>query len=187
MEKEAKQQVLFRRENDGLRSRIDEFMDQVREELDDHRGALNENTNEIEGNYELLNQLNARLDRLQERLDELTMLVRHGRPEAPVVEYKIQPLTGQEKEIFFALYTLTETTPFVTYHQLARKLTTTVDAVSRAITALIGKGVPVEKKYASGNAFLGLDKQFRQVQAKDNVVKLDTKLTYWSANQQQQQ
>ena len=180
MEKEAKQSVLFRRERDDLREAIDAFLAEVRDELDDHRIALNENTSEIESNYELLNQLNSRLDKLQARVDELTMLVRHGKPPEQVPEFKLQPLTGQEKEAFFALYTLTETAPTVTYHQLARKLTTTVEAVSRHITALISKGIPVEKKYASGNAFLGLDRQFRQLQAKENIVKLDTKLTYWA-------
>lgn len=174
-----KQDVLFRREHHDVREKIDAFIEQIRDELDDHRAALNENTNEIESNYELLNQLNARMDKLQERLDELTMLVKHGSAAPSVNEYKLEPLTGQEKEAFFALYTLTETTPAVTYHQLARKLTTTVEAVSRMITTIIGKGVPVEKKYSNGNAFLGLDKQFRERQAKENLVRLDTKLTYW--------
>ena len=118
------------------------------------------------------------MDKFQERLDDLTMLVKHGPPDQ-LPEFKIQPLTAPEKELFFALYTLTETTPFVTYHQLARKAASTVELVSRLITALISKGIPVDKKYSSGNAFLGLDKQFRQVQAKQNIVKLDTKLTYW--------
>ncbi|HSU73137.1 MAG TPA: hypothetical protein VLJ21_04800 [Candidatus Binatia bacterium] len=181
MENEDKQQVLFRREHHDVREKIDAFIEQIRDELDDHRTALNENTNEIESNYELLNQLNARMDKLQERLDELTMLVKHGTTSPTVQEFKIEPLTGQEKEAFFALYTLTETTPFVTYHQLARKLTTTVEAVSRTMTCLIGKGIPVEKKYANGNAFLGLDRAFREVQAKQNLVRLDTKLTYWDS------
>lgn len=179
MEKEVKQSVLFRREHEDLRQDIDAFLEQVRDEMDDHRVALNENTNEIEANYELLNQIASRLDKLQQRVDELTMLVRHGKPEAPVVEFKIQPLTGQEKEVFFALYALTETAPTVTYHQLARKLTTSVEDISRRITTLISKGIPVEKKYSNGNAFLGLDKAFRQLQAKENVVRLDTKLSYW--------
>jgi len=183
MEKD-KQEVLFRREHHDIREKIDAFMEQVRDELDDHRTALNENTNEIESNYELLNQLAVKLDKLNERLDELTMLVKHGRPEAPAQDWKLEPLTGQEKEAFFALYTITETTPYITYHQLARKLATTVEAVSRTITSLIGKGVPVEKKYANGNAFLGLDKAFREAQAKHNLVKLDTKLTYWAGQKQ---
>ncbi len=178
MENEG-QQTLFRREHDDLRQDLDKTFLSIQDQLDDHRSALNENTSEIESNFELLNQLNSRLDKLQERLDELTMLVRHGKPAEVMPEFKVQPLTGPEKEAFFALYTLTETTPFVTYHQLARKLTTSVEIVSRSITALISKGVPVEKKYSSGNAFLGLDKQFRQAQAKQNIVKLDTKLTYW--------
>ena len=175
MQNEAQQQAILCAENrvhDGVLS-------QVREELDDHRIALNEHTNEIESVYELLNQLSSRLDKLQERLDTVSMLVSNGKPEQ-VCEFKIHPLSSQEKEVFFALYPLTETTPFVTYHQLARKLATSVESVARSITALISKSVPVEKKYSNGNAFLGLDKQFRQVQAKENIAKLDTKLTYWS-------
>jgi len=177
VEKEG-QQVLFRRENQTLRSDIDAFLSDVRDELDDHREALNENTSEIESTFELFNKLNCRLDKLQERLDEITMLVKHG-PAPSKKEFKISPLSRPEKEVFFALYTLTETTPFATYHQLAKKLVTTVESVARNITALISKGIPVDKKYSNGNAFLGLDKDFKQTQAKENIVKLDTKLTYW--------
>jgi DNA repair exonuclease SbcCD ATPase subunit len=179
---DGKQEVLFRREHHDLREDINKFLSQVREELDDHREALNEGTNELESTYELINQMNSRLDKFQERLDELTLLLKHTPPLRSASEFKIQQLTGQEKEVFFALYALTETTPLVTYHQLARRLTTSVDAVSRLMTTLISKGVPVEKKYANGNAFLGLDKDFRQLQAKENIVKLDTKLSYWTGN-----
>ena len=179
---DGKQQFLFRREHQDLRDDINAFLLQIREELDDHREALNANTNEIESTYELMNQMNARLDKFQERLDELTLLVKHVPPSITTADFKLQPLTGQEKEVFFALYVLTETTPAVTYHQLARKMTTSVEAVSRLITTLISKGVHVDKKYSNGNAFLGLDPAFRQLQAKQNVVKLDTKLSYWSSN-----
>ena len=178
MEKEA-QSVLFRRQNETLRKDIDSFLKSVKDELDDHRIALNENTNEIESTYELINQMNARMDKLQERLDEITMLVKHG-PAPSIREFKLSPLSGPEKEVFFALYTLTETTPFTTYHQLAKKLVSTVEVVARTITTMISKGIPVEKKYSNGNAFLGLDKEFKQIQAKENVVKLDTKLTYFN-------
>ena len=105
---------------------------------------MNENTNEIESTYELFNKMNARMDKLQERLDEITMLVKHG-PAPSIKEFKLSPLSGQEKEVFFALYTLTETTPFATYHQLARKVVTTVESVARHVTTLISKGIPVEK------------------------------------------
>ncbi len=181
VEKEA-QQTLFRRENHDLRDDLDASFSQVQEQLDDHRSTLNEHTNEIETSYELMNQLALKIDKLQQRLDELTMLVRHGKP-VDNVAFAIQPLTPAEKEVFFALYTLTETTPFVTYHQLAKKIANTVEVVSRQLNMLISKGVPVEKKYSNGNAFLGLDKQFRQMQAKQNIVKLDTKLTYWANTQ----
>ena len=78
-----------------------------------------------------------------------------------------------------ALYTLGELQPFVSYKQLARRLCTTDAVVASFITNLIEKGVPVLKKYDNNIAYLKLEDQFRQRQAKENLVGVNTLLSYW--------
>lgn len=147
----------------------------MRDELDDHRLAINENTDELSATNEFLNELNRKLDRMSERLDELTLLVKGSKDEKKLV---LQPLTSKEKQVFLALYLLTESQPYASYEQLARKLLDDKSAVMNAVTSMIQKGVPVLKKYDGNSVFLKLDAQFRQLQAKQNIVKLDSLLSW---------
>lgn len=148
----------------------------MREELDDHRLAINEDTLELDATNEQMNALNRRLDKLTERVDELTMLVK-GVSEEPA--FDIQPLTAKEKEVFHAFYVLTETQPFASYEQIARKALMTKELVMTYVAGLIQKGVPVQKKHDGNRVFLRLDRDFRECQAKKNVIGLDSRLTCW--------
>ena len=151
----------------------------VREELDDHREAINENQNEITINQELFNELSSRLDKLTERIDELTMLIKCG-VRAQKQEWKIEPLTTREKEVFQAVYALSEErNNAATYKELAQRLKTSEASVTAFIGSFVAKGIPIIKRYSGGKAYVGLDQAFRHVQAKENIVGVNTLLTYW--------
>lgn len=169
---EVRQQVLL----DSPQVFVQQIIDEVKEELDEHRVAINENTDEIQGNFAFLCELDKKLNLLAARFDELATLVK-GKKEQK--SFKISPLTAREKEVFMALYTLGELQPFVSYKQLARRLCTTDAVVASFITNLIEKGVPVIKKYDNNIAYLKLEDQFRQRQAKENLVGVNTLLSYW--------
>lgn len=160
----------------GAQWAIQSVMQALREELDDHRDAINENTNEIQANFEHIRSVEEKLDKLQARLEELFLIVT-GRSSGQ--KEGIKPLTRREQEVFQALYVVGEGVPFVSYKQLARKLGISEALVSAFITQLIEKGVPVIKKYDNGVVFVQLEPKFRQRQAKEVIIGLNSSLTNW--------
>ncbi len=154
---------------------VTSVIDQFREELDDYREAINENTNEIQANYEIIGELNKKIDKFAERLDELTLLVKGKKEDR---KFNIIPLSQKEKEIFQTIYELGEQN-YVTYRQISRRLALPEQLVASYVTNIIEKGVIVLKKYVSGVVYLQLDHEFRQLQAKENIVGINTSLTYW--------
>jgi biotin operon repressor len=170
--KAEKQAVLV----DSDRVSFQQVLQQVQEELDDHRQAINENTDEVQANHSYLMALEEKLDKLHARVEELILLVAGKREEQKL---EVKPLTPREKEVFQALYIVGETQPWVSYAQLARKLCITENLVSGFITNLVEKGVPVLKKYDAGKAFVQLEPKFRQKQAKEVVIGLNSLLSNW--------
>jgi hypothetical protein len=150
----------------------------VKGQFEEHLDAINENTNEIQSNFEYLCMLDKKIDKLTEKMEEFTMLLKK---EQGIVdkEFKFLPLTKKEKDVFFALYVLCQEKEFVCYKDLSRHLCESEGLVSSYITNLVEKGIPIHKKYAGKVALLSLDQEFRQQQAKKNIVGLNTKLTHW--------
>jgi len=153
-----------------------QILECFREELDDHRLSINENTSEIEGNYELIRELNERMEKMAQRLDELTLFVK-GKSEQK--EFKIKPLTTKEKQVFQVLYVLAQEQPFATYKVLSKKLGMSEGLVQNYVTNLAEKGIPIVKRYQSNQVWLKIDDKFRALQAKKNLVHLDFALTNW--------
>lgn len=156
---------------------IHNVLHDIGEELDDHRQTINENTVELQSSYEEIQNLHSKIDKLSERIDELVLLVK-GKSNA--IEFSIKPLTKREKDVFFALYTLSEIKTFVTYKEIARKTALNESLVSSYILNIREKGIPIEKRMQGNLVLLRLDPVFRQEQAKKNLVGLNTLLTYWN-------
>jgi len=171
-----KQELLLSSDAGVYRQQLSTVLECMREELDDHRMAINENTDELTATNEFSNELARRLDKLTERVDELTLLIKGRKDEK---NFSIQPLTSKEKDVFHALYVLTESQPYASYEQVARKTSLTKGIVMDHVTSMIQKGVPVLKKLDSTTVFLKLDQDFRQIQAKKNVIGLNSLLTAW--------
>jgi len=152
------------------------------EELDDHRQAINENTNEIASNYEFLCKLDTKLEALSKRVEELAGLIENkpkpGEEKAP--EVIVTPLTNREKEVFRALYRICEETgSYATYKDLAANLRISEQLVSSYIANFIAKGIQIKKRYFGNIVRIGIDAAFRHLQAKRNIVGLNTPLTHW--------
>jgi len=171
-----KQEVLLSSDAVVFRQQLSTVLACMREELDDHRLAVNENTDELAATNEFMNELSRRVDKLAERIDELTLLIKGPQSEK---KFDIQPLNCKEKEVFHALYVLTESQPYASYEQVARKTLLTKGIVMDLVTSMIQKGVPVLKKLDGTTVFLKLDFDFRQLQAKKNVVGLNSLLSAW--------
>lgn len=171
-----KQELLLSSDADVFRQQLSVVLACMRDELDDHRLAVNENTDELSATNEFVSELSRKLDKISERLDELTLLVK-GKSEDK--QFQIQPLTGKEKEVFQALYVLTESQPYASYDQIARKALMPKSVVMDLSTSMLEKGVPIVKKLDGTMVFLKLDSEFRQLQAKKNVIGLNSLLSAW--------
>jgi uncharacterized membrane protein len=159
-----------------------EAISAITEELDDHRQAINENTNEIASNYEFLCKLDTKLEALSKRVEELTGLAenkpKQGEEKPP--EVIVTPLTNREKEVFRALYRICEETgSYATYKDLAANLRISEQLVSSYIANFIAKGIQIKKRYFGNIVRIGIDAAFRHLQAKRNIVGLNTPLTHW--------
>jgi len=148
---------------------------EIKEQMEDQLAAVNENTNEIQSNYEFLCELDAKMNKMAERMAKIELfLERQGfeREQKPIFE--IEPLTSREKDLFLVLYTLEEKGP-VTYKELMRASGLTEELVQAYITRLIEKGVPIIKQYAQNTAYLRLERRFKQLQAKENLLNITQK------------
>lgn len=165
--KSSKRENLF----NEIHTRLKGSFSKIKEELDDYRECLNQNTNEIQSNYEYICRLDAKIDKLAERLDELTMVVQQSKePCEQKEQFSVSTLTRKEQEIFMAIYVSDNG---ASYAEIARKAGLTENLVVCYATNLIAKGVPLIKQYLANGVRLYIDENFRQVQAKQNILKIN--------------
>ena len=152
--------------------KLTKSFNKIKSEITDHLESINENTNEINTNSMYLTQLENMIHKLSERIDEIEIKVSYVTGEKIISsdEFKDIILNAKEKEIFIMLYK--ENGDLLDYKKIARSLGYTEQSVRKYISDLISKGIPVIKKYFDNNVYLVLDSDFRNLQAKQNVLKL---------------
>jgi len=161
---------IFRETNPELQ----DAFSQIKEEFEDHLTAVNENTNEIQANYEFLNNSDQKMNKLGERLDRIELFLQKQGMELEEKEtFKPVRLSKREQEIFLILYTLEEVKGSVKYLDIARRVCLTEDIVASYITNMIQKGVPITKKYIGNEAHLNLNPHFKSLQAKENILQIE--------------
>ena len=159
------------------KSELNKIFSQIKEEFEDHLTSINENTNEIQSNFQYLSELDSKIEKLNEKLDKIQFFLEKNlsyRPEK-TLNFDILPLTQKEQEVFLVLYTLEEAKGAVSYVDIARRVALPEELVSSYITGMIEKGVPIIKKYLNNKAYLKLDRSFKNIQAKENILKLNQK------------
>ncbi len=138
---------------------------QMREDLDNQLEDLNANTNEILTNYEFLCRLEEKIEKLNERIDELELSIK----KEPIKKrVNLPPLTSREQQVFLVLYEAGEN--FLSYLEIGRKLGLTETIIADCITSLIAKGIPIVKRYINKKSYLSIEKEFRHLQTKENIV-----------------
>jgi DNA-binding transcriptional regulator GbsR (MarR family) len=143
----------------------------IKEELEDHLTAINENTEEITELYDFLADIEAKMDKLNEKLEEVHMIL--SKLQIPVdASLKIKPLTINERQIFLALYSSEKP---LSYAELAKQLNYSETLTTTYVQNLIEKKIPVIALYKDGLAYFSIDKDFKELQAKSNVIGLDQK------------
>ncbi len=157
-----------------VQKEINSEINQTKEELEDHLEAINENTGEIQSNYNHLCEVEAKIDKLNQRIDETQLLLKNlSKSKEFVVDNPnfSHPLTVPEREIFLVLYTSESNT--LSYREIAERLSFTESIVKQLVSNLIERGIPIIKEYKHGKAFIKLDKAFKELQTKENVLKID--------------
>jgi DNA-binding NarL/FixJ family response regulator len=139
----------------------------VKAELDDHLDAINQNTAETQANQGWLAELDAKINKLSERLDDIELMINPDRARKMDVK-----LTPREQEVFMALYL----SKGLSSSQIAKHLGFTDDMVSTYVFNLMSKGVPVRKELADDVVVFTLDSEFKELQARRNVLEIDPRI-----------
>lgn len=134
-----------------------------RDELDEHLTSINENTDEIQTNHSFIGELDEKIDKITQRLEKIELML--SVPNKNKTE--IEPLTVAEKKIFLVLYT--EEAP-LTFETISKRTEISPSMIKIHISRLIEKGIPLIKSYIGGRAFLKLNRDFKDRQAKENLV-----------------
>ncbi|MBT4935941.1 sigma-70 region 4 domain-containing protein [Candidatus Woesearchaeota archaeon] len=136
--------------------------DVVRTALEEHLSSINENTSEIQALFDYLHELDVKIDKLSQRVDQTQLTTN---PE----EISVSPLTSEERTVFLALYTEEEP---LSYQEIAEKTNMSISLVPECVSSLIQKGVPLNRSYCNNHIFFQINKQFKERQAKENVINL---------------
>lgn len=141
----------------------------IKEEFDDHKQSINENTDEINDVHGNLEAIDQRMDKLNEKLDEVMMMLKQVMNQNDNLG-----LNQNEQKVFLSLYAIEETP--LSYADIARKTNMTELSVKASIMNIVNKGVPIIEKRVDNSPYFRLEKGFKQLQAKQNIVKIDSEL-----------
>ncbi|MBS3124519.1 hypothetical protein J4437_07885 [Candidatus Woesearchaeota archaeon] len=132
--------------------------------LDEHLTAINENTGEIQVMFDYLQEVEKKVERITQRLDNLQLTMGQ-----PLEKTSIAPLNQEEKKIFLVLYT--EENP-LSIEEIAEKSYQSAALVQENISNLSNKCIPLQRTLCQGQFFFSLNKEFKERQAKENLVSL---------------
>jgi len=160
----------------ALRYQLKRAFSKIKEEFSHHLESINENTNEIQANFEYLTELDARIDKVSSRLEHIEMFLKKLDESFKIADetqgYAIQPLSVNEKRIFAIIYSSPKPLP---YTDISHALSLPESLIRSYLTNIIEKGIPVIKKYVNGKPVISLDDEFKELQKRQNVVKLSQK------------
>jgi len=150
-------------------------LNNIKKELNGHLDAINENTCEIQSSYGCMNEVNNKLEKLTERVESVEIfLQQHSNFNAIEKSFDVQPLTRTEQHVFLVIYALEDESGLVSHSDICKKTGLPSYVVSEYIARLSEKGIPLMKKYVNNKAYIRLDPAFKAIQAKENILMIDT-------------
>ncbi len=141
----------------------------IKEEFDDHKQSINENTSELNDMNDHFAQIEEKIDKLDEKLEEFSMMIKQVMNRNDNLG-----LNQNEQKVFLSLYAIEETP--LSYADVARKANMTELSVKACIMNLVSKGIPIIERRIDNTSYFKLEKGFKQLQAKQNIVKIDQEL-----------
>lgn len=135
----------------------------VRQDLEEHLAAINENTLEIQALLDYIQEIEVKMDKLGQRLEQFEL------SQAAAGKPLIAPLNQLEKKLFLVLYTESEA---LTFKEIALKANVAPALVPETVSSLVQKGIPLRRSHFDNHLFFKLDPQFKELQAKENIINL---------------
>ncbi len=135
----------------------------VKQDFIEHLSAINENTSEIQALYDYLYSLDAKIEKISQRVESIQMSL------GVFEEKKSITLNSQEKQIFLTLYT--EESP-ISHQEVALRSGLSEPEVREFSMSLTQKGIPILKSFCLGETKLKIPQQFKEKQAKENIINL---------------
>ncbi|MBU1201108.1 MAG: hypothetical protein KJ583_02915 [Nanoarchaeota archaeon] len=163
--------VLLSKDFSLLRNNLKSAFSSVKDELDMHLDSINQSTNEIQSNYEYLMALDAKIEKLTDKVDELQMQIN---PDFCQPDFSDILLSKREQELFLNIYTVEDR---ISMSGLARKCGLTLEMCDSLLRALSSKKIPIIKQLVDGVIFVSLEYNFKDMQARKNILKIDTTIS----------
>ncbi|MDO8642147.1 MAG: hypothetical protein Q7R76_00950 [Candidatus Woesearchaeota archaeon] len=138
----------------------------LKEECEDHLDAINQNTEEIGEVQTSVAVVEEKIEKLNARIDNIHMMFNQL-----LWQTKISIELDTNEQILFQL--LCGYNDFVTDTFVTEKTQLNETIMRETITSLIDKGIPVVMKAVGGRVFLRLDAEFRKLQRKNKMVKVN--------------
>lgn len=136
----------------------------IRKMLEEHLAAINDNTGEIQALFDYLQELEIKVDKISQRLEQTQLDIG-----LPRLKPMVAPLNQMERKVFLVLYTEES---MVSYPEIAQKANISASVIPECLSSLIQKGIPFRRSFFENQLFLSLDPQFKEMQAKENIVNL---------------
>ena len=157
----------LQREVKNINAGVSMAFRKVGEEFTEHLDTINANTYEISALTQMMYVLEEKIDKLNERIDELTVTKSTPQKDFSNIVFN---LTVREQEVFVILYTSER---FLSLKELSRSVGQTTDNTEIILKRLVSKHIPIIKEISSKEPFYALEPHFKQLQAKQNLVKLN--------------
>lgn len=159
----SKKVKLIEREVVNINKGLNSAFSKLGSELSEHLDTINANTSEIEALTQAILILEQKVDKLNERIDELSM------SDFKEEHTLVYDLSIKEQEVFVSLYTSEK---FLSAKEIARSIGRTEENTNLILKRLINKKIPIQNQNKENCLVYALDNQFKQLQAKQNVVQL---------------
>lgn len=155
---------------------IDNDMQTIREELDDHLLSINENTQELEAQYSHMKAMDKRLKSLEEQFAKINDVLAKLMPNEMKQQQEQEKITvtAQEEKVFTALY---QADSLVSYDDLTSVCDRSLSFVRSTMNRLIEKGIPVVQETVKRKTMFMLEPKFKEQQVKYGIVAIERALT----------
>ncbi len=141
-----------------------------KDELEDHFNTLNDNTTEIDIQNNFICEIDNRITKMEEKVDSLHFLLKQLVTKSSLSV----DLSKDEQRVFLILYTHEK---FMRSNAVAEKALLSEGVTEEVLSAVMDKGVPLEREIIDGTVYFRMNSEFKLKQAKENMIKIDSDVT----------